>query len=105
MLSLSAGVQFVSRVIFGFVTGVNTVIIPTYLTSCLPGSMGGPAGTLNQLFITIGIFFGYLVGFLVVSDSNGLDWRIIVGLPISFALVRMHTATNVFPYELVEDML
>lgn len=60
--------QILSRIILGFIVGVNTIIIPVYLTSCLPGSMGGPAGTLNQLFITIGIMFGYLMGFTVISS-------------------------------------
>lgn len=62
ILNLSVGSQVFSRIVFGIVTGINTILIPTYLTSVLPGSMGGPAGTLNQLFITIGIFFGYWMG-------------------------------------------
>lgn len=53
ILNLSVGAQTFSRILFGIVTGINTILIPTYLTSVLPGSMGGPAGTLNQLFITI----------------------------------------------------
>lgn len=67
-LSLSVGIQAFSRVIFGLVAGINTIIVPTYLTSILPGSMGGPCGTLNQLFIVVGIFLGYLMGFLVVGE-------------------------------------
>jgi len=98
MLSLSVGTQAVSRILFGLVTGINTILIPTYLTSVLPGSMGGPAGTLNQLFITIGIFFGFWVGYLVVGEEfSTFYWRFIIGLPIIPALVRLHTAQNVFP--------
>ena len=68
IINLSIGTQIVSRILFGIVVGINTIIIPTYLTSVLPGSMGGPAGTLNQLFIVIGIFFGFWVGFIVVDS-------------------------------------
>jgi len=68
ILNLSVGTQTFSRILFGIVTGINTILIPTYLTSVLPGSMGGPAGTLNQLFITIGIFFGFWVGYIVVGE-------------------------------------
>jgi SP family myo-inositol transporter-like MFS transporter 13 len=68
ILSLNFGIQVFSRIIFGIVVGINTIIIPTYLTSVLPGSMGGPAGTLNQLFITIGIFFGFWMGYIVVDQ-------------------------------------
>lgn len=67
MLNLSVGTQVLARVLFGIIVGMNTILIPVYLTSCLPGAMGGPAGTLNQLFITIGIFFGYFIGYLVVG--------------------------------------
>jgi MFS family permease len=99
ILSLSVGTQVFSRIVFGLVTGINTILIPTYLTSVLPGSMGGPAGTLNQLFITIGIFFGFWMGYLVVGEeSSEMGWRFIIGLPILPALIRLHTAQNVFPY-------
>jgi len=68
MWSLSIGAQTFSRILFGLATGVNTILIPTYLTSVIPGSMGGPAGTLNHLLITIGIFVGFWMGFLVLGD-------------------------------------
>lgn len=93
LINLTVPVLFFSRILFGIVTGINTILIPTYLTSVLPGSMGGPAGTLNQLFITIGIFFGFWVGYLVVGEEvTYMGWRIIIGLPIIPALIRLHTA-------------
>lgn len=102
ILSLSTGVQVVSRILFGLVAGINTIIVPTYLTSLLPGSMGGPCGTLNQLFIVIGIFFGFWVGFLTIdADTGMMGWRIIIGLPIIPALIRLHTSQNVYRYESV----
>ena len=98
ILNLSMGAQTFSRILFGLVTGVNTILIPTYLTSVLPGAMGGPAGTLNQLFITIGIFFGYWMGYIVVGEqTSNMGWRFIIGLPIIPALIRLHTAQNVYP--------
>jgi MFS family permease len=106
IMNLSVGVQTLSRVIFGIVVGINTIIIPTYLTSVLPGAMGGPAGTLNQLFIVIGIFFGFWMGFIVVGqDILVANWRFIIALPIIPALIRLHTAQNVYPYIIInEDM-
>lgn len=98
ILSLTPSTQITSRLLYGIVTGINTILIPTYLTSVLPGAMGGPAGTLNQLFITIGIFFGYWVGYLVIGEESSLlGWRFIIGLPIIPALIRLHTSQNVFP--------
>lgn len=98
--SLSVSTQILSRILLGLVVGLNTITIPVYLTSCLPGSMGGPAGTLNQLFITIGILFGYLMGLTVVDSSpEGFSWRFLIALPIFPALVRIFTTKNVFPYD------
>jgi MFS family permease len=97
-LNLSISTQILSRLLLGIIVGINTIIIPVYLTSCLPGSMGGPAGTLNQLFITIGIFFGYWFSYLTIdSGYHDLGWRIIIGFPILPCLVRLHTTRNVFP--------
>jgi hypothetical protein len=60
--------------------------------------MGGPAGTLNQLFITIGILFGYLMGFTVIdSTPEGFSWRFLIALPIIPALIRIYTTRNIFP--------
>ena len=102
IMNLSVGVQTLSRVIFGVVAGINTILIPTYLTSVLPGAMGGPAGTLNQLFIVIGIFFGFWMGFIVVGqDLLVANWRFIIALPIIPALIRLHTAQNIYPYILL----
>jgi len=100
VLSLSVGTQAFSRIVFGLVAGINTILVPTYLTSVLPGAMGGPAGTLNQLFITIGIFTGFWAGYLVIGETpSDMGWRILVGLPIIPALIRLHTAQNVYPYK------
>lgn len=106
MLSLSVGLQAFSRILFGVVAGINTIQVPTYLTSLLPGSMGGPCGTLNQLFIVVGIFLGFLFGFIVTGDVvSEMGWRVIVGFPILPALIRLHTSQNVYPYESVENMI
>ena len=60
--------------------------------------MGGPAGTLNQLFITIGIFFGYLFGLIALDSTlEGITWRLIIAVPIIPALVRLYTTREVFP--------
>lgn len=61
--------------------------------------MGGPAGTLNQLFITIGIFFGYLFGLTALDSTlEGNTWRLIIAVPIIPALVRLYTTREFFPY-------
>jgi len=106
MLNLSLETQIVSRSLFGFITGINTILIPTFLTSILPGSMGAPAGTLNQFFIVFGFLAGFWVGNLVLphgclllthddfiscltlTPEVSFWWRFIVGVPITPALIR-----------------
>lgn len=96
--NLTVTTQVISRLLLGLAVGLNTIVIPVYLTSCLPGSMGGPAGTLNQLFITIGILFGYIFGFTVLdSTPNSFSWRVLIALPIIPAAIRIFTTKNVFP--------
>lgn len=96
--NLTVTTQVISRLLLGLAVGLNTIVIPVYLTSCLPGSMGGPAGTLNQLFITIGILFGYLFGFTVLdSTPDSFSWRVLIALPIIPAAIRIFTTKNVFP--------
>lgn len=66
MISLNLDIQIISRALLGFVTGINTILIPTFLTSILPGSMGASAGTLNQFFIVFGFLTGFWAGYLVL---------------------------------------
>jgi major inositol transporter-like SP family MFS transporter len=96
--NLTVTTQIFSRILLGLAVGLNTIVIPVYLTSCLPGSMGGPAGTLNQLFITIGILFGYLLGLTVIDSSpESFSWRFLIALPIIPAAIRLFTTKNIFP--------
>lgn len=86
--------------------GLNTVLIPTYLTSCLPGSMGGPAGSLNQLFITIGIFLGYVFGLFFYDNMlDNFGWRFMLAFPLIPSCIRIYTTNYVFPFESVESMI
>jgi len=51
------------------------------------------------LFITIGIFFGCWMGYLVIGETvSNMAWRMVIGLPIIPALIRLHTSQNVYPY-------
>lgn len=98
IIDLSITTQTWSRILFGIVTGINTILIPTFLTSILPGSMGAPAGTLNQFFIVFGIFIGFLAGHLILNNAeSAIMWRIIVVIPIIAALIRQKILADSFP--------
>ena len=42
----------------GFTAGLNTVLVPVYLSEIAPVSLRGGIGVLNQLAVTLGIFIG-----------------------------------------------
>ena len=65
ILELTIFVQAFARFFLGIIIGVNSSIIPKYIISLSPVSMSGATGSLNQLFITIGIAVAYITGFLV----------------------------------------
>lgn len=105
-ISFNLTIQIIYRLILGLMVGLNTVVIPTYLTSCLPGSMGGPAGSLNQFFITFGMMLGYVFGlFFYDSSLDNFGWRFLVAFPIIPSLIRIYTTRYIFPFESVEGMI
>jgi MFS family permease len=76
----------------GIIIGLNSAVIPKYILSLAPSSMSGVTGSLNQLFITIGIAIAYVVGFLIEngpeSTINSEPWRMILFLPAITSLIR-----------------
>ena len=97
-ISFSLFNQMISRMLLGLVVGINSIAIPTYLTSCLPGSMRSSAGTLNQLFIAIGIFCGFWFGLGGLnSNIDELGWRVIIIFPIFPSIIRLYALHTIFP--------
>jgi MFS transporter, SP family, solute carrier family 2 (facilitated glucose transporter), member 3 len=44
--------------IVGLTAGLNTVLVPIYLSEIAPVRLRGGIGVLNQLAVTLGIFIG-----------------------------------------------
>lgn len=60
------------RLVQGVGVGLITIVVPLYLVEVMPPSIRGRSVTLFQLFLTIGILAGYLVGYFF--NASG-DWR------------------------------
>lgn len=60
------------RLIQGVGVGLVTIVVPLYLVEVMPPAIRGRSVTLFQLFLTIGILAGYLVGYFF--NASG-DWR------------------------------
>jgi len=66
--ALTLPLLYGGRVLTGLASGAAGVISPTYLAEIAPSKLRGTIGTLNQLFITFGVFYVYLLGLF-------FDWR------------------------------
>lgn len=53
---------YISRFLHGFQGGMACVIVPPFLNELSPQNLRGTTGTFHQLFITIGILVGQLIG-------------------------------------------
>lgn len=62
------GLLFSGRLLTGIGTGAGGLISPTYLAEIAPANLRGTIGSLNQLFVTVGIATVYVVGLF-------LDWK------------------------------
>ena len=75
----------VGRFILGLAIGVASMLTPLYLSEIADASRRGGIVTLNQLFITLGLFLSFLVDFALAYFGQGsgqggsLTWRLMLG--------------------------
>ena len=46
---------YIGRVLFGFASGVLSVIVPQFINETAPNELKGPLGALHQFMVTTGI--------------------------------------------------
>ncbi|XWS70670.1 hypothetical protein CRYUN_Cryun03dG0066700 [Craigia yunnanensis] len=68
------------RVIAGIGIGYSLMIGPVYTTELSPATSRGFLSSLPELFITIGILFGYLSNYFLAGLPDHINWRIMLGL-------------------------
>ncbi|UDL94664.1 sugar porter family MFS transporter [Lichenihabitans sp. PAMC28606] len=71
-------VLLIGRVVVGVAIGVSSMLTPLYLSEMAPAKNRGVIVSLNQLFLTVGIFVSYLVGYGLSGVHEG--WRWMLGL-------------------------
>ncbi|MBU6426349.1 MAG: sugar porter family MFS transporter, partial [Rhodospirillales bacterium] len=73
------------RFVLGLAIGVASMLTPLYLSEIADASRRGGIVTLNQLFITLGLFLSFLVDFALAYFGQGsghggsLTWRLMLG--------------------------
>ncbi|XP_059459410.1 sugar transporter ERD6-like 4 isoform X1 [Corylus avellana] len=61
---------YMGRLLEGFGVGIISYTVPIYIAEISPQNMRGSLGSVNQLSVTIGVLFAYLLGMFV-------SWRVL----------------------------
>lgn len=79
------------RIVTGLGVGVSFVVAPVYLSEVAPTHLRGQLNTVFDVAINSGILLGYVVGFcvqvLLQDQSQGLRWRLMLGLGLVLPVV------------------
>ena len=97
-------VLLVGRLVVGLTAGLNTVLVPVYVSEIAPLHLRGALGVFNQLAVTSGIFLGQILGLQwVLGNDAGWPWLLAITLiPASLQLVLLVLGV---PNQLFETVL
>ncbi|KAI0981310.1 hypothetical protein GJ496_007483 [Pomphorhynchus laevis] len=96
---------YVSRFVLGFQGGMACVIVSPYLNEISPQSLRGITGTFHQLFITIGILVGQLLGIPeIFGKFNIWIWGFIIGTVTSVIAIFITPFICDSPVQMVQVM-
>jgi len=72
-------VLLVGRLVVGLTAGLNTVLVPMYVSEIAPVELRGGLGVFNQLAVTSGIFMGQILGLSeVLGNDKGWPWLLAI---------------------------
>ncbi|KAI8981962.1 general substrate transporter [Mycotypha africana] len=77
--------MMIGRLLSGIGVGMVTVVVPAYISECVPEARRGFFGALTQLFIVIGIMVAQVLGLVW---SNLERWRYILFIGVLLAVVQ-----------------
>ncbi|XP_042499773.1 plastidic glucose transporter 4 isoform X2 [Macadamia integrifolia] len=76
----SVQVMIVGRLLAGLGIGISSAIVPLYISEISPTEIRGALGSVNQLFICIGILAALVAGLPLAGDP--LWWRTMFGIAV-----------------------
>lgn len=87
-LASSYELLFLGRFIIGVNCGLNTSLVPMYITEIAPLNLRGGLGTLNQLAVTVGLLLSQVLG---IEQILGTDdgWPLLLGLAVVPAVLQL----------------
>ncbi|XP_074027816.1 glucose transporter 1 isoform X9 [Leptinotarsa decemlineata] len=81
-------VLFVGRFIIGVNCGLNTSLVPMYISEISPLNLRGGLGTVNQLAVTSGLLLSQVLGIEQLLGTND-GWPLLVGLAVVPAVLQL----------------
>ncbi|KAM3252482.1 plastidic glucose transporter 4 [Capsicum annuum] len=76
----SVQAMIIGRLLTGIGIGISSAIVPLYISEISPTEIRGTLGTVNQLFICIGILAALVAG--LPLSGNPLWWRTMFGISL-----------------------
>uniref|UniRef100_W8AU68 Glucose transporter type 1 n=2 Tax=Ceratitis capitata TaxID=7213 RepID=W8AU68_CERCA len=87
-VSHSYEMLFLGRFIIGVNCGLNTSLVPMYISEIAPLNLRGGLGTVNQLAVTIGLLLSQVLGIEQILGTND-GWPVLLGLAICPAILQL----------------
>ncbi|WP_262490628.1 sugar porter family MFS transporter [Neolewinella marina] len=75
------------RFLGGLGVGASSVVAPLYITEVAPANQRGQLVAAFQLNLVIGILVAYFSNYLIVNATDGVDWRLMLGVEVVPALM------------------
>ncbi|XP_066148604.1 glucose transporter type 1 isoform X4 [Euwallacea fornicatus] len=76
------------RLIIGINCGLNTSLVPMYVSEISPLNLRGGLGTVNQLAVTVGLLLSQVLGIEQILGNNE-DWPLLLGLAVVPAVLQL----------------
>lgn len=71
-----------------FFSGLNTSLVPMYISEIAPLNLRGGLGTVNQLAVTVGLLLSQVLGIEQILGTNE-GWPLLLGLAVCPALLQL----------------
>jgi hypothetical protein len=68
-----------------FISGLNTSLVPMYISEIAPLNLRGGLGTVNQLAVTVGLLISQVLGIEQILGTND-GWPVLLGKLPSFTV-------------------
>ncbi|XP_018332635.1 glucose transporter type 1 isoform X6 [Agrilus planipennis] len=78
----------IGRFILGVNCGLNTSLVPMYISEIAPLNLRGGLGTVNQLGVTLGLLISQVLGIEQLLGTND-GWPYLLGLAICPAILQL----------------